>query len=143
MIQENKINKKKGFTLAELLVVVAIIAVLVAISIPIFTSQLEKSRLATNQANARAAKAAAVIEYMNTDQNAAATYNYDVATGKATSGATATATDTVGGTTPNVSISTWKTDTTVGSSTLGKTAYTGTWTVVLNASGAVTSYAAK
>ena len=39
-----KLNKKHGFTLAELLIVVAIIAVLVAISIPIFTSQLEKSR---------------------------------------------------------------------------------------------------
>ena len=37
-------KKRKGFTLAELLIVVAIIAVLVAIGIPIFTSQLEKSR---------------------------------------------------------------------------------------------------
>lgn len=45
---------KKGFTLAELLVVVAIIAVLVAISIPVFTSQLEKSREATDEANIRA-----------------------------------------------------------------------------------------
>lgn len=53
----NKLNKKKGFTLAELLVVVAIIAVLVAISIPIFTSQLEKSREATDEANIRAAYA--------------------------------------------------------------------------------------
>ena len=35
-------KKRKGFTLAELLIVVAIIAVLVAIGIPIFTSQLEK-----------------------------------------------------------------------------------------------------
>lgn len=49
-----KMNKK-GFTLAELLIVVAIIAVLVAISIPIFTSQLEKSRDATDEANIRAA----------------------------------------------------------------------------------------
>lgn len=48
-------ENKKGFTLAELLIVVAIIAVLVAISIPIFTSQLEKSRDATDQANIRAA----------------------------------------------------------------------------------------
>lgn len=50
-----KTNNKKGFTLAELLVVVAIIAVLVAISIPIFTSQLEKSRDATDEANVRSA----------------------------------------------------------------------------------------
>lgn len=48
-----KLNKK-GFTLAELLVVVAIIGVLVAISIPIFTSQLEKAREATDEANIRA-----------------------------------------------------------------------------------------
>ena len=47
-----KLNKK-GFTLAELLVVVTIIGVLVAISIPIFTSQLEKAREATDQANLR------------------------------------------------------------------------------------------
>ena len=47
-----KLNKK-GFTLAELLIVVAIIAVLVAISIPIFSSQLEKAREATDAANLR------------------------------------------------------------------------------------------
>ena len=49
----NKKNNNKGFTLAELLIVVAIIAVLVAIAIPIFNSQLEKSREATDIANAR------------------------------------------------------------------------------------------
>ena len=54
-----KRNNKKGFTLAELLIVVAIIAVLVAISIPIFTSQLEKSRDAVSVANMRAAYAEA------------------------------------------------------------------------------------
>ena len=47
-------KNEKGFTLAELLIVVAIIGVLVAISIPIFTSQLEKAREATDQANIRA-----------------------------------------------------------------------------------------
>ena len=41
-------KKKKGFTLAELLVVVAIIGVLVAVSITIFSKQLEKSRIATD-----------------------------------------------------------------------------------------------
>ena len=57
-----KLNK--GFTLAELLIVVAIIAVLVAISIPIFTSQLKKARVAVNQANARAGEAAAYAAYL-------------------------------------------------------------------------------
>ena len=52
-----KKNNKKGFTLAELLIVVAIIAVLTAIAIPVFTSQLEKSREATDQANLRSAYA--------------------------------------------------------------------------------------
>lgn len=56
----NNSRKKKGFTLAELLIVVAIIAVLVAISIPIFTAQLEKAREATDLANIRAAYAEVV-----------------------------------------------------------------------------------
>ena len=50
-------KNRKGFTLAELLIVVAIIAVLVAIAIPVFTSQLEKSREASDQANLRSAYA--------------------------------------------------------------------------------------
>lgn len=61
-----KLNKK-GFTLAELLIVVAIIAVLVAIAIPIFTTQLEKSREATDIANIRNAYAEAVIVALNAD----------------------------------------------------------------------------
>ena len=57
-------KNKKGFTLAELLIVVAIIAVLVAISIPIFTSQLEKSRDAVTVSNIRAAYAQASAAYL-------------------------------------------------------------------------------
>ena len=59
-------ENKKGFTLAELLIVVAIIAVLVAISIPIFNSQLEKSREAVDAANIRAAYADSVSVTPNT-----------------------------------------------------------------------------
>ena len=58
-------NNRKGFTLAELLIVVAIIAVLVAIAIPVFTTQLEKSREATDAANVRAAYATLVADYLD------------------------------------------------------------------------------
>lgn len=59
-------DDNKGFTLAELLIVVAIIGVLVAISIPIFSKQLEKARDATSVANIRSAYAEAMnyaLEY--------------------------------------------------------------------------------
>ena len=64
---KNKANGKKGFTLAELLIVVAIIGILVAISMPIFSSQLNKSKKATDDANLRAAKGIAVNEALNMD----------------------------------------------------------------------------
>lgn len=60
-------ESKRGFTLAELLTVVAIIAVLVAISIPVFTNQLEKSREATDLANVRAAYAEVMTAAMTGD----------------------------------------------------------------------------
>ena len=62
-------KKRKGFTLAELLIVVAIIAVLVAIGIPIFTSQLEKSREAADAANIRAQYAQVMAEAITVDGN--------------------------------------------------------------------------
>ena len=66
-------KNNKGFTLAELLIVVAIIAVLVAIAIPVLTSQLEKSREATDASNIRAAYAeiaAAALTDPDTPQTA-------------------------------------------------------------------------
>ena len=60
-----KKRNNKGFTLAELLIVVAIIAVLVAIAIPVFTTQLEKSREATDMSNLRAAYAEVMAEYLS------------------------------------------------------------------------------
>jgi type IV pilus assembly protein PilA len=64
-----KIKETKGFTLAELLIVVAIIAVLVAVAIPVFTTQLERSRQATDTANVRSAYAECVAEYLTTGQS--------------------------------------------------------------------------
>lgn len=46
-------RREDGFTLAELLIVVAIIGVLVAISIPIFNAQMEKARQAVDMHTAR------------------------------------------------------------------------------------------
>lgn len=59
---------KKGFTLAELLIVVAIIGVLVAISIPVFTSQLHKAEVATDWANLRAYYAEIQADYITTEK---------------------------------------------------------------------------
>lgn len=63
-----KLKKQGGFTMVELLIVVAIIAVLVAVSIPMMNSALEKSRHAVDQANIRDAIALASVEYV-TDAN--------------------------------------------------------------------------
>ena len=52
---KRKLKSDRGFTLAELLIVVAIIGVLVAIAIPIFTSQLERSREAVDLSDVRSA----------------------------------------------------------------------------------------
>ena len=89
MGDDGTMKDKKGFTLAELLIVVAIIGVLVAVSIPIFTNNLRKAKIATNKANIRAAKAAAIAEYYDPSftttvfQNKlhCQYYKYDVKTG--------------------------------------------------------------
>ena len=57
-------NSKRGFTLAELLIVVAIIAVLVAVAIPVFTAQLNKAKYATDLANIRSLLAIGTADYL-------------------------------------------------------------------------------
>lgn len=60
----NKTNK--GFSLAELLIVVAVIAVLAAIAIAVFTTQLEKSREAADASNIRSQYAEVMTEAITT-----------------------------------------------------------------------------
>ena len=99
-------TNKKGFTLAELLIVVAIIGVLVAISIPIFTAQLEKARDATDEANIRSAYAEVSAAILTDDKKNSedgivtytnGTYSATVSTTGKTAGwsGAASATDTI------------------------------------------------
>ena len=60
----NKMNKK-GFTLIEMLVVIAIIAVLVSIIIPTVSSATGKAQAATDAANLRSMLAEATTDYLN------------------------------------------------------------------------------
>ena len=64
MIKKVK-ERREGFTMAELLIVVAIIAVLVAIAIPVFSAQLHKSQDATDQSNARSLYAELQADYLS------------------------------------------------------------------------------
>ncbi len=59
-----KMQNKKGFTLMEMLIVVAIIAILVAIAIPTFSSALDKANIAADKANIRAAYAECLIDHI-------------------------------------------------------------------------------
>lgn len=68
-----KKRNQKGFTIMEMLIVVAIIAVLVAIAIPTFNSALTKSKEAADVANIRAAYAEVMLDYMMGDAAAAPT----------------------------------------------------------------------
>lgn len=54
----------RGFTMMEMLVVVAIIAVLVAVAIPTFGDALSKAKIATDEANLRALKSLIVTDHM-------------------------------------------------------------------------------
>ena len=66
-------QNKNGFTLMEMLIVIAIIAVLIAVAIPVFASQLEKTREATDLANVRSAYAQVSTEALLGDSEATVT----------------------------------------------------------------------
>lgn len=90
-----KFTNKKGFTLMEMLIVVAIIAILVAIAIPTFNNTLNKAHVATDAANIRAEYAEAMAEYLNTADTITADITKTVAlTGDNTAGVQIAGTET-------------------------------------------------
>lgn len=60
-----KKRNEKGFTLAELLVVVAIIAILVAIAIPVFSAQTIKAKETADIANLRSIYAQVSVDMIS------------------------------------------------------------------------------
>lgn len=73
-------RNKKGFTLAELLIVVAIIAILVAIAIPVFKAQLDSAQTRVDEANMRSASSMAVAADLLDNEGKGGTYTYSVDT---------------------------------------------------------------
>lgn len=69
MNKMRKMKNKKGFTLMEMLIVVAIIAILIAIAIPTFASSLNKARIATDEANIRAGYASVMTDVLMDDNH--------------------------------------------------------------------------
>ena len=72
-----KMNKK-GFTLIEMLVVIAIIAVLVSIIIPTVTSATDKAAAATNAANLRSFKAELTTVYLANGKDGFTCSDWDI-----------------------------------------------------------------
>lgn len=59
-----KLKQNGGFTLVEMLIVVAIIAILIIVSFPMVSGSLEKAREATDNANMRSAQSMAETYFL-------------------------------------------------------------------------------
>lgn len=79
LLNQQKQRSKKGFTLVELIVVIAILGILAALVVPSVSGYVEKAQTATNEANAQMLYSAAQL-YL-TDMDVAGQSIGDVSTG--------------------------------------------------------------
>lgn len=80
IINKSRHRSDAGFTLAEILVAVAIVGILVAVSVPVFSGVMEKANEKADAKVMEAAKAAASAKYLTNQKDI--TYYYDAATGE-------------------------------------------------------------
>jgi prepilin-type N-terminal cleavage/methylation domain-containing protein len=79
---KNKMKNKKGFTLMEMLIVIAIMVVLMAIAIPTMGNQLEGAKKTTDDANLRSAQSVATLSAVASDTQINKDYYYDYVNGE-------------------------------------------------------------
>jgi type IV pilus assembly protein PilA len=72
-VKNMKRNKKKGFTLIELIVVIAILGILAAIAVPRFSGITDKAKVSADQQLGELAKKAAVMLEASQDINISGT----------------------------------------------------------------------
>lgn len=75
-----KLTNKKGFTLMEMIIVVAIVAILAVLTIPTLTGNTKKAAKAADEANLRSAKAVYQVLVMEEKVDSTKTY-FDAASG--------------------------------------------------------------
>ena len=83
-----KLKSKKGFTLMEMLIVIAIIVILLAIAIPSFNNSLNKAKTAADEANVRSYYAEVMVKNMTADTDKVDLKTTDVQTDMENSGYT-------------------------------------------------------
>ena len=74
------LKNKKGFTLIELIVVIAVLGILVLLAAPKFLGYTKDANVAALQADAKTLSNAAIVEYVDSEKSGTAVWPVDSAT---------------------------------------------------------------